>query len=620
MRNKILFIVFVITIGVFLPVSAVYSLAESEITAYMAALSQGISTAIQSRQFPNTELPAGQYRAVLDINIRADGGIRMIKVVESSGSKSFDQEAKNLMKGLLLYPLPKGRESLNAKIPIEAVVEERGTLDVGRGTGDVGEKELGKITEKVNEKKEKKVVQKKEKLKKIIDMGFMEKKEKIKGIAREAQKLYQIALENSDAAKAAHQQLDLARIKIKNAYRNLFPKMDLQCSFSDGEISTDSYESESYSVQLKQNLFDSGINSKTLRKEKLSLEVEENKYGKIVQDLKSEVIKAYLNVLGKQEELKEAELFQAEALKNYQLAKDLYEIKIITKIEFVEIEAEYKRIANMAEQAGNELKLAKEQLRVSMNLDFGDSVPINQEKLLRIEKVGIDVDECVRLALANKPDVKLWETSLKAAEYAQDIARRESFPRLDLTTSYGYSGEAYSDQNLGLDEEWKIVGAVKWLFGGNTFEVSAKEDKVGYKGVTDSSGSIGSTTYLAKMGVMDNGEYYVKKKQAEISYADDLSNLSKNRQEAILDTRKSFLEYQKSFDEYQVSLFEVKFSNIALELKKEEFKMNKIKLSEVVRLLSNHINKRLSLLKAKTNYYIALADLDKATAYSLGLF
>ncbi|UCD15854.1 MAG: TolC family protein [Candidatus Omnitrophota bacterium] len=620
--------IFIIVILLFLS-SIPLVFAEDAITAYVSVVNHKIATHIKKSGFPKTSVPAGKIRTVLEIDILSNGSIYLVKVIESSGIADFDKEAKNLVKTLAPYPaFPSPLKSrLTIRLPIEVVGQPQGERLGARD--EMQRAERKKRVETTLRKKELvkdkekpiKDIRKKEALSQIkVGDKFLKEKEKIRGLVDEVENLYKIALDNSDPAKVAQQQLGLARLKINEARRNLFPKMEFQYSISEGQTITDPYESQSYALQFRQNLFDNGKTAKNLRKEKLNLEVAEKEYEKTVQELKFEVERSYLNVLGKQEELKEVESFKEEVSHDYELAKDIYEPGAISRVEFIEIEAEYQRTTNMISQINNELMLAREKLRASMNLLPQAQVQIEQLSLPQLGEMDINVDDCISLALENKPEVRLWEISLEAAKYAKDIAGSENVPKLDFVSSYGASGEAFSDQDLNLAEEWKLMGVVTWLFGGNSFEVSTADERVSSKDVTEIDRKIEATTYTAKMGIMDKMQYYVQKKEAEIAYAQNVSNLSKNKQEVVFDTRKSFLEYRQSFDEYQVALFEAKFSGVNLDLKRESFKIGKAGLSEVAKARADYMRKRLALLRAKTSYFISLASLDKATAYSLGLF
>ncbi|MBU1121704.1 MAG: TonB family protein [Candidatus Omnitrophica bacterium] len=676
-KIKNAFIVLAVTGFVFLGGMSL-SFAEDDVTDYVSTVSRRIANHIQYSQFPHSTIPAGKIRTVLEVSILSSGKIYLVRVVNSSGVPDFDWEAKNLVKALSPYPpLPASQGTkLTMRLPIEVVgcqTEDRrpsfakateGKQEIGDRRGD-GEERIGageiEIEGKDESRRKKLIDDEIEKARcksdikmndqSMIDSGehkvdisakvgkskpsgqpemmlsetsvgreFIGEEGKIRGVVTEAERLFKEALDKSDPAKVARQQLGLARLKINESRRNLFPKMEMQYSVSEGNTITDPYESQAYAIQLRHNLYDRGKTAKTFRKEKLNLEVAENEYKKTLQELKLEVVRSYVNILGKNEELEELSSFKENISRDFNLAKDIYEVKAISRIEFMEIEAENKRTLNMIGQTNNELILSKAKLRAAMNLPPEEKIAFIEKEIPLLGEIDIDVDRCIKLALENKPDVKLWEISLESAKYARDIASSESAPRFDVVTSYGASGEAFSEQDLNLGEEWKMMGVVTWLFGGNSFEVSSSDERISSKDVTEISRKVASTTYSAKLGIMDKLQYYVQKKEADIAYSQNLSNLSRNKQEVVFDTRKSFLEYQQSYDEYEVALFEAKFSSVNLDLKKEAFKIGKANLSEIVKARADYIRKRLALIRAKVSYLISLASLDNTTSYSLGLF
>jgi len=591
-------------------------------TLYAMGVSQKIYDYLFSKAFPMHTFPKGQLRIVMDISIFHGGKFSKVEIIENSGVEEFDKEIKRVVKKLSPYlPFsPKKNKIIKVRIPLEIM----NTEEYAKAVVEKEEVRRSREAAELPKRKKPKPEVKKTKTTEASTIksleAFLKERGELEIIVKEVEGLYQIALENFEPAKAAKQQLELARLKIKEAVIGVFPKLEMQYSVTKGQTITDPYRSESYAVQLKHNLFDSGKSFKNVRKEKLNLGVARNEYEKTVQELKFEIIRSYLNILGKTEELKEIESFKKEALRDYDLAKDIYAVEAIPKIEFLGIDAEYQKTANMMVQIFNELQLAREKLRASMNLPSEAEVSISEINLPQLEGVDIDVEQCVQLALENKPDVKLWEISLESAKYTRQIARSEDAPSLELVTSYGASGEAYSDQTLDLAEEWKMMAVVTWLFGGSSFEVSGSDESVNEKNVTEISTKTEANTLSAKVSVMDKMQYYVQRKEADITYTQNLSNLSKNKQELIFGTRKSYLEYKQSLAEYLVSLFEDRFSRVNLELKKESFRMGKANLSEVVRARAEYIDKKMSLIRAKTSYYISLASLDNATSYSLGIF
>jgi outer membrane protein len=163
-----------------------------------------------------------------------------------------------------------------------------------------------------------------------------------------------------------------------------------------------------------------------------------------------QVINAYWNLVNAREQLVVAQ-------ESLQLARDLHErnkiqvqVGTLAPLELTQSEAAIATREEGIIQATSAVGDAEDTLRQLLNLPRGPLwstpiIPTSDPKTN--EKLTVNLDEALRIALAQRPELMSQQIQLEQAKRDAEYFRSQLKPSLDFKASYGYSGlgTAYSD-------------------------------------------------------------------------------------------------------------------------------------------------------------------------------
>ncbi|OQX79286.1 MAG: hypothetical protein B6D56_07395 [Candidatus Omnitrophica bacterium 4484_70.1] len=120
--------------------------------------------------------------------------------------------------------------------------------------------------------------------------------------------LFSLAKKNSQPLKVAMDQIYLAQIKTKEAFRNLFPALGVEYTSTKGETIVDPYKSKSYGIKMEHILYDHKQRKLSWQREKINVAIARKNYEKIENNLLFEVLKAYYQVYTEKKALEAIEI------------------------------------------------------------------------------------------------------------------------------------------------------------------------------------------------------------------------------------------------------------------------------------------------------------------------
>ena len=196
------------------------------------------------------------------------------------------------------------------------------------------------------------------------------------------------------------------------------------------------------------------------------------------------------------------------------------------------------------------------------------------------------LDECIRIALEERPDLTEARIGLRSRDVAVAVADNETMPKLDLVGSASVTGlsESYGDS---ITDSFSNEGAETWTVGFN-LEVPL--------------GNRAARSRLARSRL--------QRDQALLSYRD----LQLSAIEEVRRAHRSVLIAEKTIDARRKEM----------ELKREELKNEQIKLEskvttnfQVLEVASDLASRESDMVRALVDYRISLADLARAMGSSL---
>ncbi|MBU4306172.1 MAG: TolC family protein [Candidatus Omnitrophica bacterium] len=408
----------------------------------------------------------------------------------------------------------------------------------------------------------------------------------------------------------AKEQEKLARLRVREARRAFYPAFLGEWNEVDGNTVTEPYRGRSYGLQAEQVLFSGGKLTATLRKEQLGESIAKGNFERVKLDLLFQVTKAYYelvlakNVLDATKRLKH---------KEQQLLSEIekeYAIQSATPSELLSAQATYNQACYQVAFSERSFTLAKLSLEKEMFAEGLDVEGLNYH--LKRKKLNAKLEQCLEIAFKNRQELRVLEKTIEAAKYSQDIIKSEEFPNLSLSGSYGRSGESFSQRDLNLATEWKIMGKVKWFLGGNTVETSYTKDKVSPFRVTKTDTNIDSQTLNAKFSFWDNLAHFTKDKEAYITRKQAEKDLEEMKNKIRQETEDAYYSFQRYNTQLALAINEIGFRRKQVEIVKTKRKMYEATAADVMESELQLSQSDASLQEALSGINVAIASLNRA--------
>ncbi|MFH1776583.1 MAG: TolC family protein [Candidatus Omnitrophota bacterium] len=415
-----------------------------------------------------------------------------------------------------------------------------------------------------------------------------------------------IAQLNHRPAQISKEQLELARLRIKEAKRAFYPALLGEWKETAGRTISEEYKGRTYGVQLQQPIYMGGKLKAMLRKEELGEYIALGNYDRIKQDLIFKVITAYFELLKAQNTYNELKELTDEAKYYLEFTEKQFRIEVSTITELLHVQSSYNQIQYQLISVEKDLELAKLNLQKEMNVtDLNFS---GLDYSLQFKKIDLTLDHCIELAFRNRPEPKTMRYMVSSAEYAKKVIESERRPNFSLLSSFGKAGESFKSEGLDLGTQWSIMGKVNWFFGGSTIESSLGHDESNPTAITTYTGNrTESTIFSAKLAFWDNLAHFSKSKESEITKQQAEHELEQMLQSIKSDVEEAFYNYQKAKIQATAAANEIGYRSKELEIIKNKKELQEATYAELLEAL-------VKLAEAKASYYQALATSEIAVS------
>ncbi|MGB7294392.1 MAG: TolC family protein [Candidatus Aminicenantales bacterium] len=326
-------------------------------------------------------------------------------------------------------------------------------------------------------------------------------------------------------------------------------------------------------------------------------------------DMVFTVEQAYWNLIYAIENLKVMQ-------QSLELARDLLsknrrevEVGMVAPIEILSAEAEVATREADILQAEIAVTNSEDLLKTVINFEAGQEggpTHISPSDDPIQEAVEVSLDEALRIALSNRPDLQTTRIGLKNKEINVAYAKNQTLPELNLTTSYWSPG--ISGTQLLYQDDNPLTGVVVGQVPGGAG--AALSDAIGLR---YSNWLIGLQVSFPVSNFTSRAQYEVSK----ISYEQALIDLANLEQ-------RIFLEIRTAVRAVEINYKRVLGYRAARELAQKKLEAEEKKLK--VGLTTNYVvlqyqrdlaNARTAELKSLIEYNLTLAYLDKSLGTSL---
>ncbi|MEN6375192.1 MAG: TolC family protein [Smithella sp.] len=201
--------------------------------------------------------------------------------------------------------------------------------------------------------------------------------------------------------------------------------------------------------------------------------IEENaKQQDVVRDVKI----TYFNILRAQR-IKEAADQSVEMLTAHrEIAYNYFKAGMIPKNDLLHSEVELANGRQNLTKAQNGVELAKARFNTVLKRKI--FAPVQIMDILKYQPLERQMDECMDVALKNRPELKISALKVEQAGKMVRVAQSEYFPTLSLVGNYTRYGDnpSVSGSDYRDAENWSVMGVASWNFwewGRTKFRVDA---------------------------------------------------------------------------------------------------------------------------------------------------
>jgi len=423
-----------------------------------------------------------------------------------------------------------------------------------------------------------------------------------------------VAIDNHMPLEIAKKQLKLAEMRVLEAARKMGPTVSLKWEGTGGKVGGRYYEGSSIKSEVKQPLFYGGELYYSTRQAKVNLEIVRNDYSRIKNDLLLQVKKAYYNLDKSEKALKLQRKLVDKAETIYDITKKEFDMGVIAQIEYLKVSSQYNQTNFQATSAREDVSIANLILQQAMNIDGEVAIVPLAEPVI----VKLSLEDCFELAFLNRPEIIISQLSLEHYEYEKKImAARAYWPRVDFLGMYGNSVEDNIKRDSAggrnprqLGPEYYFGWKTSIPFFGNTLGYSFTKES--WQPVVRTTMETQSSTQEFTVNILDKLEDHSSLSEAELEYMRSQDDMNKRRQEVSLEVKEVFFKYKKSLFMMDVAQSKLEFQTRQLQIMDIRRELGEVQYSDVIDEIIKLTEEKYSYLQSISDYYIAIASLNKA--------
>lgn len=454
-------------------------------------------------------------------------------------------------------------------------------------------------------------------------------------------------------AQIAHERILLSERRIQKAFRDFFTDAELSHTQKDGTLSQGPYKSKSWRVAMKQPLFRGGVLWNTYKLEMANRDGAKKELEKVVSELVQAASNAYFEYARAWNVLQDKEAMLREASRMKNLSDEKAKANLISEIEKLNLDSLYGQVKLDIETAKQDLELARLEIQKVLELDLSDPVevkPFYEVENLNLPEINImntvdspsaekasteytpsllidgkDLGQYIDMAYANRSDLQVEASKLRAARLTHKISTGKLLPEADLIVEFGQLGETFVTGpdsrfrgDLGtskpdLKNEWRIGAEMSWNLSGNTAKYSFDHDQRA-PSVSVFQGQQGpiSDTHSFSFSVLDNLNSIADLKETKIQALEQVVELEKAERDVIREVKEAYFNYNKALIHVESTLKRMKYREKLTSLAKHRLDNNEVQISEYLQSQIDYTGERAELHRSLADFYSAKANLNKA--------
>ncbi len=394
--------------------------------------------------------------------------------------------------------------------------------------------------------------------------GILAAREEVKGaeeLRKEATKLFLPKFSTSYSYKRLNEAPDFTIPAIPIAEGVEIPARTMPMGTRDNYV---------WDLNVAQPVFTGGGLLANYRINKLGVAIARDDELAAEQDVVLEVKVSYFRILQTQRILEVAKQSLEQLQAHRDTAQSFYDVGLVPKSDLLYAEVQLANGEQFLVQSANRVEQAKAGFNTLLRRDI--NTPVEVEDILYYQPFTKELDECLSLAMENRPDIRSADLRVQQANEAVAQAKSAYYPAVSAAANvsrYGdspdVSGSPYQDQDT-----WYVAAVATWDF----WEWGRTKNRVDYT-------------------------------RTRVNQASEM--LAGLRDRATLEVKNAFLLLREA--EKQIGV-----TQKAIELATENYRISEERYKEQVATSIDVLDGQTLLTKAKSDYYSALADYNISRA------
>jgi outer membrane protein TolC len=406
--------------------------------------------------------------------------------------------------------------------------------------------------------------------------------------------------------KISQEEVLLAKMKVREAKRALFPKAKIKYKTTQGTTTGEDFEGEEYAAEFQQNIYAGGKYRSLYNQARVNLAVARKNYEKTKAEFVFEVTQAYYNLAFAKAKMKhKLELY--EKIKSLlEIAEKQYTAKALTLAEVLEARSQLEEARFQVREIENDLELASLALVQLLSLPRTasiDTIDIPEPIVFEIEP-----DELYEVGYKNRRDYQVKKLLVLFNKYGLEIARKKAGFNVELTGSYGRRDEYFISEEVDLKDEYYFGVKITRALGPHEVEINAlSQDKVPQVGQTTPT-EYDSSEIALKLWEQKTGTDIA---EANIAYHKSLSELENSKRELVHDISSAIFSVREAEAKMENKQSAVSLASEELRSTRAKQQVDQATIVQVMRSESKWWNAKTELVSAQADYYVSIAKLNK---------
>ncbi len=415
-----------------------------------------------------------------------------------------------------------------------------------------------------------------------------------------------IGLANHLPSKIAQEEVLLARMKIGDAKRALFPKAKLRWKETSGTTTGEDFKGREYALELQQNIYAGGKYRITYNQARVNLAVARKNYEKTKEEFTFELTQAYYNFVFAKQKMKNKEELLKKTKELLGIGEKQYTAQALTLSEVLEIRSQNAEVLFQKQQILNDLDLARLALAQLLSLPYNTKLDVvDMPEPVELE---LDQENLIQVAYKNRRDYQVKKLLVLFNKYALEIAERNEGVNVEITGSAGQHDEYFVSEKIDLQDEYYVGLKVSKPLGAHLLEFNGvTQDKVPQVGQTTAT-QFNSEELALKLWEQKTATTIT---EANINYHKALSELENSKRSLLHDMQSSLYSVLEARSKMRNERSSVQLGLEELRSTRAKQQMDQATIVQLMRAEAKAWNGKTDLISAEADYYISIGRLNK---------